>query len=231
MMLMFCCADMNNKSFYKSKEWSDLLRMLKDQRSVDGVLYCEHCGKPIVKAYDCIGHHKIELTDSNVNDYNISLNPDNIMLIHHRCHNDIHERFGHVRTKKVYLVYGSPCSGKTTFVRETAGKDDLVLDMDSIWQMISINDRYIKPGRLKTNVFVVRDCILDMIRTRTGNWRDAYVIGGYPLAMDRQRLCETLGAEPIAVLEDKETCLERAKASGRIGWDEYIEDWFRDYTE
>ncbi len=27
--------------------------------------------REIVKAYDCIGHHKLPLTNANVNDYNI----------------------------------------------------------------------------------------------------------------------------------------------------------------
>lgn len=216
-------------NFYKSKKWILLVDQLKDERSEDGVLYCEHCGKPIVKAYDCIGHHKQELTEANVNDYSVSLNPDNILLVHHRCHNDIHERWGHVKQKRVYLVYGAPCSGKTTWVRDNAGKEDIVLDIDSIWQMISINDRYIKPGRLKANVFGVRDCILDMIKTRAGNWRNAYIIGGYPLAMDRQRLEQVTGCEMIYINESKEKCIERAKADGRHGWEEYIDEWFRDY--
>lgn len=217
------------KNFYKSDEWRNLLDILKDERSVEGVLYCEHCGKPIVKAYDCIGHHKIELTEQNVNDYSVSLNPDNVMLVHHRCHNMIHERFGYVKPKQVYLVYGPPCSGKTTWVRENAGKEDLILDIDSIWQMISVNDRYVKPGRLKTNVFSVRDCILNMIKMRAGNWKNAYIIGGYPLAMDRQRLEQSTGCKQIFIDETKETCLARAEACGRVGWDRFIEDWFRDY--
>lgn len=217
-------------TFYKSDKWRDFLNILRDQRERDGVLYCEHCGKPIIKAYDCIGHHKIELTEANVNDYSISLNPDNVMLIHHRCHNVIHERFGHERPKRVYIVYGPPCSGKSTFVRDSAGKEDLILDIDSIWQMISVNDRYIKPKRLMSNVFGVRDCILDMIRMRSGKWKNAYVIGGYPLAMDRQRLSDSLGAELIFIDESREVCLERAKACERIGWEKYIDDWFRDYS-
>lgn len=217
-------------TFYKSDKWRDFLNILRDQRERDGVLYCEHCGKPIIKAYDCIGHHKIELTEANVNDYSISLNPDNVMLIHHRCHNVIHERFGHERPKRVYIVYGPPCSGKSTFVRDSAGKEDLILDIDSIWRMISVNDRYIKPKRLMSNVFGVRDCILDMIRMRSGKWKNAYVVGGYPLAMDRQRLSDSLGAELIFIDESREVCLERAKACERIGWEKYIDDWFRDYS-
>lgn len=222
-------------NFYKSKEWEVLLTRLKAERTDQstGLLYCAHCGKPIIKAYDCIGHHKIELTSQNVNDYNISLNPDNIELVHHRCHNAIHERFGHERPQEVFLVYGPPCSGKSTWVRENAGKEDIIVDIDSIWQMISNNERYIKPKRLKANVFGVRDCLLDMVRTRTGKWKRAYIIGGYPMAMDRQRLCETLGCREIFIDTDKETCLLRAKAAElegeRIGWEKYIEDWFRDY--
>lgn len=220
------------KKFYKSDEWALLIKQLKlDRVNSDGDLICEYCGKPIVKKYDCIGHHKKELTDANVNDYSISLNPDNIMLVHHKCHNIMHERWGHERPKKVYLVYGPPCSGKTSWVREVAGQDDIVLDMDSIWQMITVNDRYVKRERLKQNVFGVRDCILDQIRMRIGKWKSAYVIGGYPFSMERTRLEQSLGCECIFIYEDKETCLERARVSERRGWDKYIEQWFMNYSE
>lgn len=224
------------KSFYKSKEWENLLAVLKSERvRDDGLLYCEHCGKPIIKAYDCIGHHKVELTEKNVNDYQVSLNSDNIMLAHFRCHNQIHERWGYVRPQQVYLVYGPPCAGKTTWVRETAGSEDIVLDMDNIWQMITVNDRYVKPNKLKANVFGVRDCILDMIRTRTGSWKNAYVIGGYPYGMERKRIIDSLGASPVFVEEEKEICIARAQASEqageRQGWEEYINQWFEEYTE
>ena len=219
-------------SFYKSDEWYDLVTQLKLERvNEDGDVICEHCGKPIIKAYHCIGHHKVELTEQNVNDFSISLNPDSIMLVHHKCHNQIHERFGYEKPKEVWIVYGPPCAGKSTWVRDTAGPEDIVLDIDNIWQMITVNDGHVKPNRLKTNVFGVRDCILDMIRTRTGKWRRAYVIGGYPLSMDRTRLEQSLGARCIFIYEDKETCLERARVSERHDWEKHIESWFDDYCE
>ena len=90
-------------NFYKSDEWRNLLNVLKSEREREGVLYCEHCGKPIIKKFDCIGHHKHELTNANVNDYNISFNPDNIMLIHHKCHNIIHEDLGMSNLRKFIL--------------------------------------------------------------------------------------------------------------------------------
>lgn len=214
-------------SFYKSKKWISLLEQLKLERvNENGELICAYCGKPIVKKYDCIGHHVDELTEANVNDYRISLNPDKILLIHHKCHNIIHQRFEGFK-QKVYIVYGSPCSGKSTWVNEVAYNDDLIIDMDSIWECICKSDRYNKPNRLKANAFGVRDTLIDMVKTRTGMWRNAYVIGTYPLASDRERLSKLLGAELIFIDESKEECLKRCVDNK---WKSYIEEWFDLYT-
>ena len=214
-------------NFYKSKEWLSLLEQLKLERvNSNGELICEYCGLPIVKKYDCIGHHKIELTDANVNDYNISLNKENIMLIHHKCHNKIHERFSGFK-QKVYIVYGSPCSGKSTWVNDVAYDDDLIVDIDNIWECICNSNKYHKPNRLKANVFGVRDTLIDMIKCRKGMWRNAYVIGTYPLASDRERLSKLLGAELIFIDETRETCLSRALNDE---WIKYINDWFDIFT-
>lgn len=81
-------------TFYKSKEWVSLVGTIRLQRiNAQGDLICEYCGEPVVRAYDCIGHHVIELNDNNVNDAMIALNPDNIQLVHHKCHNRIHKKF------------------------------------------------------------------------------------------------------------------------------------------
>lgn len=214
-------------NFYKSDKWVNLRESLMQERTDEhGQIICEYCGKPINRRYDCIGHHEIELTEDNVNDYNISLNPANVKLIHFRCHNKIHQRFDGFY-QKVYLVYGSPCSGKTTWVNSNAYPDDLILDIDRIWDCISLNDKYNKNNRLKANVFGIRDCIIDQIRCRLGNWRNAYIIGGYPLRTDRDRLCGLLRAEPIFIDETKEICLSRAENNE---WKEFIEDWFDSFT-
>lgn len=215
----------NLSTFYQSKEWGDLLRILKQERVNEmGFIICEHCGRPIVKKYDCIGHHKEELTAANVNDVGISLNPDNIALVHHKCHNAIHERFGY-EYKKIYIVHGAPCSGKTSYVREVAGAEDIVLDIDNIWQCISTNDRYVKPNRLKPNVFNIRDTILDQILTGLGYWRNAYIIGGYPYEAERERMRSLYGAELIHIDTDAEECLKRA-AERPPEYAEYVQEYF-----
>ena len=217
--------------FYRGKAWRGLLDVLKIERLTDeGQLICEHCGKPIVRKYDCIGHHKIELNEDNVNNPEIALNPNNVMLIHFRCHNLIHTRYEGFR-QRVYLVYGSPCSGKTSYVDSIANADDLILDVDRIWSAVCKAEGYTKPNRLKQNVFGIRDCILDQIRTRKGMWKNAFVIGGYPLKTERERLIDRLGAEPIYVEATKEECLTRAETERPEAWKEFIENWFESFVE
>ena len=231
-------TQMTLQSFYKSRQWEKLIAQLKLERvNEDGQVICEICGKPITRKYDCIAHHVTELTEDNVNDYSISLNPENIKLIHFSCHNKIHERFEGF-CQKVYLVYGSPCSGKTSWVDEVANGDDLILDVDRIWDAVCNDGRYNKtsgksnrPHRLRANVFGIRDCIIEQIKTRTGRWRAAYIIGGYPLRTDRDRLCDLLGAEPIYIEATLEECLSRAETERPESWKQYIKDWFAAHTE
>lgn len=221
-------------NFYTSREWAKVLGALKDERANEqGLIICEYCGQPILRKYDCIGHHKIELTEDNVNDLSISMNPENIMLIHFRCHNLIHQRFEGYR-QNVYLVYGSPCSGKTTFVRDNANADDLILDVDRLWDAICNGGRYDgktrRSNRLRANVFGLRDCLIEQIKLRTGKWRNAYIIGGYPLQTDRERLCNLLGARPIYIEATREECLTRAEAERPEAWKDYINNWFDSFT-
>lgn len=70
-------------NFYKSKQWQKLLEVIKLERvNEDGQLICWHCGKPITDKYDAIGHHTIFLTEENVNNSEISLNPELIQMVH-----------------------------------------------------------------------------------------------------------------------------------------------------
>lgn len=202
----------------------------------DGILYDEHSGEPLLKSYDIIAHHKQEITLQNVNDYSISLNPENIMLVSHRSHNEIHSRFGYEQGRKVYFVYGAPCSGKSTWVQQIKGNSDIVADIDLIWQAITGGNKYQKPDALKTNAFQLYSAVLDMIKTRQGKWARAYVISGGAHKGQRERTIKDLGAEPIFIDTDKETCLQRLRNDQErqavaAQWEKYIDDWFTIYQE
>ena len=219
-------------NFYRSDEWENLLKVIKLERLQDGELFCEYCGKPIIKSYDCIGHHVIELTEENYTDYNISLNPVNIKLVHHKCHNLMHNKLSY-SGRQVFIVYGSPLSGKSSYVRESMTEGDLIIDIDNIWECVSGCDRYVKPNRLKSVVFAVRDNLLESVKYRSGKWLNAYIIGGYPYKAERERLIDSLGAREVFIDTGRDECLNRLLACEDnrdvTEWTKYINDWWLQY--
>ena len=92
------------RSFLGSEAWQKFRMLIINQRG----LKCEHCGKLVAKASELTLHHIIELTPENVCDANISLNPDNVMVLHLDCHNRIHTRFGYQPERGVYITFGPP---------------------------------------------------------------------------------------------------------------------------
>lgn len=222
--------------FYTSKEWRSFREQLIHERTQksNGILYDEYNGEPLIKSYDIIAHHIQQLTMQNVNDFSISLNPDNIMLVSMRSHNEIHKRFGYAQGRKVYYIYGAPCSGKSSYVDKVKGNSDLIIDIDLVWQAITGGRKYFKPDALKQCAFEIYRQLLDMAKTRTGKWERAYIITGGAHKGQRERQINDLGAEPIYIPSDKETCLRRLtndKERDVSQWTEYINEWFSIYQE
>lgn len=64
-------------SFYKSKRWQRCRDAVMSERHY----ICERCGRPAV-----ILHHKHYLTEGNVTDPDVALNPSNLECLCMRCH-------------------------------------------------------------------------------------------------------------------------------------------------
>lgn len=214
----------NTTQFYNGDDWANCKAQVTQERLKDGALYCEHCGEIILKNFNprannnknaVVYHHVKHLTNFNVNDASIAINPENIQVLHWKCHNEVHNRFqggNIIPDKKVYIITGASCSGKSTFVKERASQGDLILDIDDIWEMISGQPRYTKPNSLKPLVFKIRDEIKGMVARGVGTWANAYIIESLPLATDRKREAEKYKAhnvELITMEATKEECLQR----------------------
>jgi len=239
--------------FYRSEPWQACkAQVLHERTKADGAIYCEHCGRLILKGFNpnannnagaIVFHHKIPLNAYNVNDASISINPANIAVLHWACHNEVHGRFGHgggnnIPEKKVYLITGAPLSGKTTWARERSAEGDIILDIDDLWQAISGQPRYTKPNSLKPIVFAARDEIKGLIARGAGTWRNAFIIEGLPAKMDRQRETERYKAhntEIITMNTEQAECLARlhANPNGRNvkDYETYIAQYFARWSE
>lgn len=204
---------------YISSDFRKLRESLMHERADHdtGLLLCEHCHRPIVQGYDCIAHHIKEVTTGNLWDIDITLNPENIMLVHHKCHNDIHKRWGRI-IRKVYMVWGAPRAGKTTYVDRVRDYGDIVVDIDSIWQCIG-DKELMKPASLKPVMFAMRDALYESILMRLGSWENAYIITTRP----DMRLADKLGAELIHIPATREMCIDRCVTAE---WEKHVNDWF-----
>lgn len=216
------------KSFYNSSRWRKFRAAIISERDP----ICVDCHKLIVESKEIeVDHDPVELTPENVNDPNASLNPDNVKIRCHDCHNRRHNRFGHKAEQGVFLIYGPPLSGKTTYVMENMQRGDLVVDMDKLYSAISLLPEYDKPNELLKNALGVRDLLIDNIKTRYGKWRSAWIIGTYPDKYQREQIADATGAVIIFCEATREECLRRldddvGRRNRRKEWTEYINRWF-----
>lgn len=218
-------------AFYCRKEWLDLAQACKIKSG--GV--CSRCGS-INDMSELRPHHKIELTLENVDDPRIALNPDNIEVLCRECHDLAHpHHFGNfIGQKHVYLVHGSPCAGKTTYVNSVATRNDLIVDLDKIHRSLCICGLYDKPDAVKRVAFNVRDMLLDEVRTATHRrrWQDAYIVGTYPDAYDREEFVREYGAELVHIDTPKDECIARAlKDINRAAVRDAVLGWINNYWE
>lgn len=213
-------------AFYCRKPYLELSKKLKAESNGK----CADCGGIFNKSF-LRTHHIIELNLENINDVNITLNPKNIEVICHDCHNKTHRRFGATLNKKVYVVWGAPCSGKSEYVSQVATRYDLVVDLDRIHQSITSCNLYDKPEATKRTAFAIYDLLLDRIKVRKGEWECAYIIGMFPDRMRREYMEREYGAELIHMDAPIEECIRRAyddesRSSVINATVTYIKDYF-----
>ncbi|MCL2771981.1 MAG: HNH endonuclease [Oscillospiraceae bacterium] len=220
------------KQIYASRKWQRYrLQLIHEANGI-----CELCGKMCDSSYLRV-HHKSELNEINISNPDIVYGRDNLQVICADCHNKVHDRFENYLEekrqikleRKVYIIAGAPMSGKTTYVQDAATGFDLIVDLDKIFQALSVNPLYDKPAELTAAVFAVRDTLYDMIRTRAGKHHDSYIISGRPIA-ELERLAKQMSAELVIIESSEEECLARLKSdtSGRDKdmWKKFISDWF-----
>lgn len=223
------------KDFYHTESWKNFARQIKLERTnEDGQIICEYCNKPILNSYDCIAHHcNTYLTEENVNDAEIAFNPENIQLVHHRCHNLIHEKFG-CKRREVYLIYGSPCSGKSTYLEQVMMPGDFIIDLDLMRQCVSGQPRHTIQPQLRSIVFGMRDYLMECVRYRRGKWQRCYILGGFPLQSERERICDETGAIEVYIESTKEECIYRLENNPEnrdvSEWKKFIDEWWNRYT-
>lgn len=70
--------------FYTSREWIETRNAFRESKR----FICDSCNK-LIKGKSVV-HHVKEITPGNKDDWNITLNPNNLELLCFNCHNELH---------------------------------------------------------------------------------------------------------------------------------------------
>ena len=126
----------------------------------------------------------------------------------------------------VYLICGSPCSGKSTYVKEHFKTGDIVCDVDRLYSALCYNEEHQTELYAQEVASRLEEHLCGIIRNREGNWKDAYVVSLANTKEKVEKATERFDAdEAIFINTPLEICMERAKERPfYFQW--IIEDWF-----
>lgn len=126
----------------------------------------------------------------------------------------------------VYLIYGSPCSGKSTYVKEHFKNGDIVCDVDRLYSALCYNEEHQTELYAQEVASQMYDNLLDIVRDRQGHWHNAYVITIANTKEKIEQMKERIHADEVIYVDTPiEVCLERAKERPfYFAW--LIEEWF-----
>lgn len=130
---------------------------------------------------------------------------------------------------EVVLVAGPACSGKTRYVAEHAGPDDLVLDFDSLAEAMSLAGRYEHVSSHVPLVAEARDAVLDRLLLGGHSVRRCWVISTAAKRRTRRHYRDRYGARVVVLVPSEETCLLRAMRERPAAWQQYVREWFDAY--
>lgn len=115
---------------------------------------------------------------------------------------------------RITLVAGPPCAGKTTYVDQHKGYDDVVLDYDVMFAEVSGAAMYDHPPAFRDAAAEAFRAALQDLR-RLPPHRRAWIIRNAPRKQHRATIRSIHDADSVVLAVSAETCLARLMASTR----------------
>jgi predicted kinase len=129
------------------------------------------------------------------------------------------------------VLTGPPCAGKSTFVEEHRGPDDLVVDLDRLAEALGLPADVPAYGSRHVAAAAARTARTAVVRAQQdgeydGLAGDVWVIDA-ELTSQVRGIWRRHGAELLDLDPGRDVCHERADAAGRPGaTHRLIDDWY-----
>lgn len=129
----------------------------------------------------------------------------------------------------IYLVYGPPGSGKTTYVKNHMSAGDIIIDFDLLSRALAGTDDHDRENILFDRINDCRNYLVNTIN-RYPEVRHTWVILCAPKKEDRE-LFVKMGATLKLIEEPASVCIARCRDRGENWqrWEKAIKKWFEDY--
>lgn len=135
---------------------------------------------------------------------------------------------------KVILVCGSPGSGKSYYVKKNKLKDDIVIDIDSLYYALTYLPLYQKPKSVLKYISSAKEAVFKEI-TEDQSGSTAWIITCGARAESRQRFKDRFNARVIILETPVNKCLEHISSDetrsikSRSDWKEAVLKWHSMY--
>lgn len=241
------------RKFYQSEKWRHCRETYIGERlMIDGGV-CERCREAPGNEL----HHIEPLSIFNIDNPEITINPENLRWLCKDCHFAVHKELimkgfqkrkrtrilsengtwfdddGRIHKQEVIIVYGAPASGKSTYVNQHKCDSDMVIDIDRIKKAFGASERDDTAGNLLDTVLDVRDhlyCLIDQGRI---DCKRIWIVAGLPDKKMRNELQQRFHAELIFMDKTYEECVANANADpdrkNKLFQEYIIRHWFENY--
>lgn len=135
---------------------------------------------------------------------------------------------------EIKVIYGPPCSGKTTYVRDRLQDQDVVYDYDALInamtnRMTHLHDKHIAHSLAAQ----IKYTMLGWLRDTNNPVDVAFLITTYPSRDLKKKLADFDNVRYIRMEATMEECLERLKSDDscpdKDAWEQVIRDWFGEF--
>lgn len=167
---------------------------------------------------------------------------ENLQSLCHRCHTQKTNRenkpwlWQGTTMAKVVVVAGPPGAGKTYYVKQHKGDNDLIVDLDALLAALTFKDWYTRTQPQLHMGLAVREFLLLRL-LRPSDIDTAWVITSAADPDERAAIAQQCGArEIVVILAERDECMHHLRNDGRRNdqlqhWYAIVNTWWENYRQ